>query len=144
VEKVYDKDGNILKAGGIIINPNGELLLYKNADRGYSFPKGHVDPGEQVEETAIREIREETGLEVKIIRPLPDMSYLNPHLNKNVLIKMFLMEPISGELTPEEDGDELVWTTYVDALSYLDPNKKHNYKNLPQYLGRIKNEIYGQ
>ncbi|MBD3304395.1 NUDIX domain-containing protein, partial [Candidatus Woesearchaeota archaeon] len=49
-------------SGGIIFN-NGKYLLVKHKEGGHwDFPKGHAEEGETEEETALREIYEETGL----------------------------------------------------------------------------------
>ncbi len=53
----------------VIFNGKGEVLLQKRADVNlWGIPSGHVEPGETVEAAAIREVFEETGLSVKIIR----------------------------------------------------------------------------
>ncbi|MDR9795161.1 TIGR01459 family HAD-type hydrolase [Aeribacillus pallidus] len=54
---------------GIIFNEQQQVLLLKRSDNGlWGIPSGHVEPGEKVEEAIIREIYEETGLEVKVTR----------------------------------------------------------------------------
>ena len=58
--------------GGVLINEAGQVLLRRVAD-GYdrmvwSFGKGRPEPGESAEETALREVREETGWKAEIIR----------------------------------------------------------------------------
>jgi len=53
----------------IIFNEKNEVLLQKRADiKLWGIPSGHVEPGETVKEAAIREVLEETGLHVKILR----------------------------------------------------------------------------
>ncbi|SHK13532.1 NUDIX domain-containing protein [Desulforamulus aeronauticus] len=53
----------------VIFNKEGEVLLQKRADVNlWGIPSGHVEPGETVKNAAIREILEETGLQVKILR----------------------------------------------------------------------------
>lgn len=53
----------------IIFNEKGEVLLQKRADVNlWGIPSGHVEPGETVKDAAVREILEETGLKVKILR----------------------------------------------------------------------------
>lgn len=52
-----------------VFNPQGEILLQKRADNGFwSMPGGAVDPGESVEQAIIREVWEETGLHVRVVR----------------------------------------------------------------------------
>lgn len=48
-------------AGGLVINEKGEFLLIRRSGL-WDLPKGHQDPGEFLEETALREVEEETGL----------------------------------------------------------------------------------
>lgn len=53
----------------IIFNQNREVLLQKRADVNlWGLPSGHVEPGETVENAAVREVLEETGLQVRILR----------------------------------------------------------------------------
>ncbi|GAB7388297.1 NUDIX domain-containing protein [Bacillaceae bacterium] len=53
----------------IIFDEQNRVLLQKRADvRLWGIPSGHVEPGETVEEAAIREVREETGLYIQITR----------------------------------------------------------------------------
>lgn len=64
----------VISAGGIVIrnNPNKQILLTIFTHvKGLGFPKGHVEEGETIEDTAVREVTEETGItELKIIKKL--------------------------------------------------------------------------
>ncbi len=61
--------------GGVLFDPKGRILLRKPSKGfgGYAwtYPKGKPDPGEKPEETALREVREETGYDVEILAPIP-------------------------------------------------------------------------
>ncbi|MBI2593756.1 NUDIX domain-containing protein, partial [Candidatus Daviesbacteria bacterium] len=68
-------------AGGIVLK-DGKVLLIKNAamrdpKKAYwGFPKGHIQEGEKSEEAAVREIKEETGIETEIVKKLGDSRYV--------------------------------------------------------------------
>ena len=55
------------KSCGIIVFDNDKVLVVKHLDGHYGFPKGHVENNETEEETAIREVKEETNCDAKII-----------------------------------------------------------------------------
>ncbi|OGW92419.1 MAG: hypothetical protein A3D28_05675 [Omnitrophica bacterium RIFCSPHIGHO2_02_FULL_63_14] len=51
-----------VSAGGVVLNPYGEVLVVNQNGNSWSLPKGHIDPGEDVLDAARREIREESGI----------------------------------------------------------------------------------
>ncbi len=76
----------VVGAGGVVFNPKNEVLLIRDCQGYWCFPKGHVDPGEISEQTAIREILEETGIASSIRAPLEATHYTN---NKGVEREIF-------------------------------------------------------
>lgn len=105
-------EGAIYAAGPVIIE-NGKVLLdRKKKNSGASpwlFPGGKVESGESLEETARREVKEELGIEIEIIRPLrtlvkPGLS--NPH--HTYILAHFLAKRI-GEINPGDDIAEWGW-----------------------------------
>jgi len=65
-------------AAGFVRDEAGRILLIRRADNGrWCLPGGHVDPGESAAEACIREVREETGLEVEVTRLIG--VYSNPN-----------------------------------------------------------------
>lgn len=56
-------------AGGIVVNERGEWLMIHRNGR-WDLPKGHLEPGEQIDACAVREISEETGIGAGVVRPL--------------------------------------------------------------------------
>ncbi|WP_077302519.1 HAD-IIA family hydrolase [Virgibacillus pantothenticus] len=102
-----------IKAGvaGIIFDSDQRVLLMKRADNGlWGVPSGHVEPGETVEEAIIREIREETGLEVKVNRLIgvysdPEsqvFSYPNGKVS-HFITNCFECEVIGGNIVTENE-----------------------------------------
>lgn len=101
-------------AGGIIFRKNQdqevEILLINNAamkdpSKSYwGFPKGHIEGKESSEEAALREVKEETGLEVKIIKKIGDSKYVFSHNGEKIfkMVIMFLMKVVGGELKFQE------------------------------------------
>ncbi len=103
----------IVTAGAIIKDTEGRILLQKRSDYGnWGLPGGAMEPGESVEETMIREIREETGLEVidynlHSIYSGKRMEYRYPDGNEVVFV-MFLFKAnaeVKGKF--KDDGKTL-------------------------------------
>jgi 8-oxo-dGTP pyrophosphatase MutT (NUDIX family) len=93
-------------AGGIIFNKEKQVLLINNAalrdpKKSYwGFPKGHIEGKESSKDAAIREVKEETGLEVTVIQKIGDSKYIFLQDKEKIfkVVIMFLMEESGGEL----------------------------------------------
>jgi len=77
------------QAGGVIFHGD-QVVLRRANDGALVFPKGHVEEGESLEETAIREALEETGLHARVVAPLG--THLFPYKQKMRHVTWFLME----------------------------------------------------
>ena len=118
-------------AGGIVLSTiTGRPALVvglrrRDGDRRratWTLPKGTPDPGETMEETALREVHEETGLRVRIIEPLPSISYVFVQSGVRIdkTVHYWLMEPIGGDLSLHDHEFERVrWVTFEEAASLL-------------------------
>ncbi|AWR86592.1 NUDIX hydrolase [Meiothermus taiwanensis] len=67
----------VLGAGGVLFNPQGQVLLIRDRLGYWCFPKGHLEPGESLEQAALREVEEETGLKGTVKHKLPTTRYQN-------------------------------------------------------------------
>ena len=98
------------------------IVLYRRAPVLWALPKGTPDSGETIEETALRETREETGLEVEIEAPLSSIRYFfvrgTTRFHKTV--HFFLMRPVGGALElHDHEFDEVRWAAGPEALALL-------------------------
>lgn len=107
--------------GAIIIHKSGEnnykVLLVKNHNgRYWSFPKGHVEKGETEEETAIREIKEETGLDVEIVDSFREVSDYCPFGRIKKRVVFFMAQTFSTNVVVQkEEIDSYIWVDLYDV-----------------------------
>jgi len=116
-------------AGGIVVRDeeSGPALVVgmrrrERAGIRWTLPKGTPNPGESLEETAIREVGEETGLEVRIVAPLPSIEYQfvqgGARIHKTV--HYWLMESVGGDLDRHDHEFEQVrWVSFDEAPGLL-------------------------
>lgn len=121
-------------AGGVVINfARDKVVLIGRLDRRgrllWSLPKGHIEEGETAEQTAVREVGEETGILGEIIRPLGTIDYWFVAERRRIhkTVHHFLMEERGGDLSDEDvEVTEVDWVALdelEDRLAYADERR---------------------
>jgi 8-oxo-dGTP pyrophosphatase MutT (NUDIX family) len=115
-----------LAAGGVVLRGTGEeievVIAGRDSDRTWVFPKGTPDRGETIEETAIREVREESGLDVEIVRPIGAIDYwfAVPGERVHKIVHFFLMRSQGGDVSRHDhEYDDVRWVPVADARRML-------------------------
>lgn len=116
-----------VSAGGVVWrrDPEGRLQVVvcgRRSDRIWGLPKGTPDGDERIEETALREVQEETGLKVRLGPPLGTIEYWftarGVRYHKHV--HHWLMEPIGGDVSEHDhEYDDVCWLPAHEALTLL-------------------------
>lgn len=115
-----------VSAGGVVYRLEAGTLLVALCGRErrgtWNLPKGTPDDGETLEETALREVREETGLEVEIEAPLGEIEYWFTQSSERVhkRVHFFLMGERGGSLDDHDpEFDVVEWFPAVQAVRSL-------------------------
>ncbi len=113
-------------AGGVVWRRGDRepqvLLAGRHSDGTWVFPKGTPDRGERLEDTAVREVREETGLDVRILRDLGAIQYdfAAPGERVHKTVHFFLMEATGGDLDRHDHEYDVVrWVGAAEARRLL-------------------------
>ena len=133
-----------LSAGGVIFRDNDNkpevALISTRGGRLWGLPKGMVEKGEQQEMAALREVKEESGLEGKIVSDLGSISYWyrlkEDNIKCNKVVRYFLMTCIGGDVSMHDDEvNSAEWFPIEEAITCI------SYKMDKEILVKAKNAI---
>ena len=123
------RDTTATSAGGVVVgydNQRPRLVVgMRRRERSsvrWTLPKGTPKPGESLEETALREVTEETGLHVRIVEPLSTIEYrfVQDGVRIHKTVHYWLMEPTGGDLAEHDHEFEQVrWVPFDEASALL-------------------------
>lgn len=119
---------NVIAGGGKVVNPSGQILfIFRNGK--WDLPKGKSESRETIDQTALREVKEETGIKgLHITKPLEITYHIFKRNNKYQIKKTYWFEMFSdykGDLKPQlSEG--------ITKVKWIDPKK----------LKKVKKNIY--
>ena len=127
----------------MVQNPeNNQVLVQKRVKYwcGITFPGGHLENGESLYDSAVREVKEETGLTVKNLKYCGMVHWHNNQTQDRYFVHFYKTNEYSGDLIDKTDEGEVFFTSIEDLKNMtLSPNFD---KYLPMFLGDDYSEIY--
>ena len=122
-------------AGGLIFDDQNRVAIIARHSRSghleWCLPKGHIEKGETPQQTAVREVHEETGILGEVIDSIATIDYWFTGTTQRVhkLVHHFALKQTGGELTvegdPDHEAEDAIWVRFEDlddVLSY--PNER--------------------
>jgi bis(5'-nucleosidyl)-tetraphosphatase len=141
----------IEKSCGVITVLSGEgdskFLLLKQSDGSWTYPKGHVEAGETQEETALRELQEETGitkiklLDFPIIREEYEINFTEPALKINEYFIGLVKDTIVT--IQVEEIEAYAWVSFDEAMERFEyEERKESLSQAQKYLEEYEKQQY--
>ncbi|MBQ7937793.1 MAG: NUDIX domain-containing protein [Oscillospiraceae bacterium] len=106
---------HFVSVAGLVTDDRENILLVKSPRRGWEYPGGLVEPGETFQDALIREIKEESGIEVKITGFIG----LCKNIEKDSVNIDFTCKPIGGRLATSDESTEVMWVNKEKALEMI-------------------------
>jgi 8-oxo-dGTP pyrophosphatase MutT (NUDIX family) len=113
-------------AGGVVVRDGDVAVIVPrrrgaHGDKVLGLPKGHLDGNESELEAAVREVREETGVEVEPVDKLGEISYTYERRGQPVdkRVAFYLLEYRSGELAHDHEIEQVRWMALEEAARSL-------------------------
>ena len=108
--------------GGVVVRGTDTIIITPTGKTVTGLPKGGARAGETPEETAAREVREETGVDVRVREHLGDVHYWYRRSGKRILktVHFYLCDYVAGDTADHDhEVDKAVWMRLEDAAVKL-------------------------
>jgi 8-oxo-dGTP pyrophosphatase MutT (NUDIX family) len=114
-------------AGGVVVRDRACVVIVptrRAADgrKVLALPKGHPDPGESAADAALREVREEAGVQARLVEKLGDVRYWYMREGRRIakVVSFFLLEYVDGDVRQHDfEVEEAVWMPLEQAAREL-------------------------
>jgi len=114
-------------AGGVVVRDGACVVIVPtrraaNGSRVLALPKGHPEEGESASDAALREVREEAGVEARLVEKLGDVRYWYMRGGRRIakVVSFFLLEYLSGEVDDHDrEVEHARWLPLEDAAREL-------------------------
>ncbi|WP_214808033.1 NUDIX hydrolase [Exiguobacterium sp. s102] len=90
-----------LSAGAVVLDEHGKILLIKGPERGWEFPGGVIELGETIEDGIIREVKEESGIDIEVTH----FCGIYQNISQHVCATCWLAKAVGG--TPQTSSESL-------------------------------------
>lgn len=130
----------IIAVAGLVSNTEGGILLARHPRRGWEIPGGQVDEGENLIHALKREVREETGVEIRVGALTGIYSKAS---SPALLILVFLCDYVSGVLEPSPESPEVEWVHKDQVLGrVMHPAIYGRIQDAIEFEGKIRYRVY--
>lgn len=123
---------HIILAATIVLNSQNEILLIKGPRRGWEMPGGQDEEGESLKDAAIRETKEESGIDIEVLK----FCGVFQNVGRSICNTLFLGKPIGGEPTTGSESLEVAFFFVNKGLEMV------NWKNFRQRIEYCLNDRF--
>jgi len=121
---------HIVSAAAVVLNDQNEILLIRGPKRGWEMPGGQVEEGESLKDAAIRETKEESGIDIEIIK----FCGIFQNVTGSIVNTLFLGKVVGGEPKTSPESLDVGFFPVPVALEMV------RYKNFKQRIEYVLNE----
>ena len=130
---------HIVAVGGLVTGADGRVLMIRSPRRGWEFPGGQVEEGEDLVAALKREVLEETGINVDV----GALAGVYSNLKSHIVMFDFLCRSVGGEPTRSAESLAVEWVASEEAMArVVRPAIRDRLRDMLEFDGRVVYRAY--